>query len=337
MRVVVTGATGNVGTSLLDALSADPAVQSITGIARRSPRLGRPKTEFVKADVARDDLAPLFAGADAVIHLAWRIQPAREPKEMWNTNVVGSRRVFDAVRRAGVRKLVYASSVGAYSARVGQDRVDETWPTDGIASSTYSKQKAKVEFLLDELERQNPALKVVRLRPGLIFKRTAAAEIRRYFIGPLVPRRAFQPRFLRFLPAVENMKFQVVHSSDVGEAYRLAVTRDVRGAFNIAAEPVLDARRVAEALGAREVMVPAAALRTAMGLTFRLHLHRTDPGWVDLAMQAPLLDTARAAEELAFAPRYSALQTLNELIRGLRDGAGLDTPPLEATGRRLAA
>src|SRR5690606_17590929 len=69
MRVVVVGGTGNIGTSVISALAADPAVTSILGVARRRPDWHPDKTEWATADVAVDDLAPLFAGADAVVHL----------------------------------------------------------------------------------------------------------------------------------------------------------------------------------------------------------------------------------------------------------------------------
>ena len=73
MRVVVTGATGNVGTSLIEALAADPAIDEIVGLARRAPELRNPRTRWVQADITRDPLAGIFAGADAVVHLAWLI------------------------------------------------------------------------------------------------------------------------------------------------------------------------------------------------------------------------------------------------------------------------
>ena len=78
MRVVITGATGNVGTSLLRALGEEPEVESVLGIARRLPRISPAKTEWAQADVSRDDLDRLLAGADAVVHLAWLIQPSRD-------------------------------------------------------------------------------------------------------------------------------------------------------------------------------------------------------------------------------------------------------------------
>jgi UDP-glucose 4-epimerase len=115
MRVAVTGATGNVGTSVMRALAADPAIASLVGVARRRPRLELAKTEWVEADVERDDLARLFRGTDTVVHLAWRIQPSRDLDALWRTNVHGSSRTFRAALEAGVKTLVYASSVGVYS------------------------------------------------------------------------------------------------------------------------------------------------------------------------------------------------------------------------------
>jgi UDP-glucose 4-epimerase len=78
VRVAVTGATGNVGTSVLAALALDFAVTSIVGIAGRVPTLTLAKVEWRSADVVRDDLVPLFRGADAVVHLTWILQPITE-------------------------------------------------------------------------------------------------------------------------------------------------------------------------------------------------------------------------------------------------------------------
>src|ERR671936_613489 len=179
MRVVVVGATGNVGTSLLRALADDPDVESVLGLARRLPRAQFAKTEFAAADVARDELVAHFRGADAVVHLAWLIQPARDRDLLWSVNVEGSTRVFRAATEAGVRSLVYASSVGAYSPGPKDRFVDETWPTDGVRTSYYARHKAEVERRLDRFERERPEVRDVRLRPGLIFKRESAAAQRR--------------------------------------------------------------------------------------------------------------------------------------------------------------
>jgi hypothetical protein len=97
LHVAVTGATGNIGTSLVRKLSSDARVASVLGIAGRLPKWRVPKTEFVSADLAEDELEPLLEGRGAVVHLAWLMQPTRDPATTWRTNVLGSKRLFDAV------------------------------------------------------------------------------------------------------------------------------------------------------------------------------------------------------------------------------------------------
>ena len=335
MRVVVVGATGNAGTSLLQALEAEPAVDSVLGIARRIPEQSRPKVEWARADVSRDPLEPLFRGADAVVHLAWLIQPSRDQETLRATNVRGSERVFHATAAAGVGALVLASSVGAYSYGPKDRAVDESWPTDGIRTSSYSRDKAEVERLLDRFEREHPGVRSVRLRPGLKFKREAASEIRRYFAGPLLPDPLVRPGLIPVVPDTPRLRFQAVHTDDVADAYRLAVVGDARGAFNVAADPVLDPDALARLLGARKLPVPARLLRGAAALTWRARLQPTPEGWVDMALGVPLMDTTRAREELGWTPRHGGDQALRELLDGIREGAGEPTPPLRAGGSRL--
>src|SRR4051794_36346606 len=210
MRVAVTGATGNVGSALVRALAADEGVEAIVGIARREPRWRPPKTSWVRADVAADDLVPTLRGCDAVVHLAWLIQPSRDEAVTRAVNVDGSRRVFEAAARAGAGAIVYASSVGAYSPGPKDRAVDESWPTDGIPSSFYSRHKAEVEHLLDRFEADHQHIRVVRLRPGLIFQREAASEIRRLFAGPFLPNALMRRSLVPFVPRTRRLRVQAV-------------------------------------------------------------------------------------------------------------------------------
>ena len=328
MRIVVVGASGNAGTSVLRALSRDPAVDSILGIARRLPELYEPKTEWAQADVSRDELTPLFRGADAVIDLAWLIQPGRDLATLRATNVEGNARVFQAVAAAGVPALVYASSVGAYSPGPKDRRVDESWPTGGIESSFYARHKAEVERILDRYERDHPSVRVVRLRPSLIFKREAASGIRRLFAGPFLPSPLVRRGLIPIVPRTPRLCFQAVHSYDVGDAYRLAALSDARGAFNITAEPVIDSAVLAELLGARAVPIPAGALRAGAGVSYKLRLQPTEPGWVDMALAVPLMDATRARTELGWEPLRDSKESFMELLDGIRERAGVETPPL---------
>jgi UDP-glucose 4-epimerase len=329
VKVVVTGASGNVGTSVLQTLAEDPAVSEIIGIARRLPDARFEKTTWRQADIACDELGPLFDGAEVVIHLAWLIQPSRDETHTREVNVHGSERVFQAVAAVDVPVLIYASSVGAYAPGPRTHAVDESWPTTGILSSFYSRHKAEVERLLDHFQEEHPQVRIVLLRPALTFKSEAATGIRRLFIGPLLPSPLVRRGALPVLPYPRGLRTQAVHSLDVGHAYRIAATKPVSGAFNIAAEPVLDAALIAHVLGACPLRLPSAIVRRATWASWKLRLQPTSPGWLDIGMLSPIMNTARAHEQLGWKPRFSATQTVEELLDGLRYENDMATPPLD--------
>ena len=328
MRVVVTGATGNVGSQLVPQLLEHPEVTSVVGIARRLPEGPDPRVEWHALDVAEDDLRPVLRGADAVVHLAWLLIPAHDPDEMARVNLRGTQRVVEAVRDEQVPALVHASSVGAYSEAPVGVRVDESWPANGIATSTYSRHKARAERLLEGLD-----ARVAVLRPGIVLQPAAASALARYFLGPFVPQRLVRPGLLPVVPAVRDLAVQALHARDMAAAYVAAVTRPVSGAFNVASEPVLDGRTIAEALGARPVPVPRLLAREAVHLLWRLHAVPVDPGWVDLGTRGPLMDTTRARDELGWAPTVDALDALRATLEAMGRGQGAPTPVLRPRAR----
>jgi nucleoside-diphosphate-sugar epimerase len=340
-RVVVIGATGNIGSSVVTVLSDDPTVESIIGLSRRVPQWQVPKTQWVQADIAVDPLVELLRGADAVVHAAWLFQPTHRPATTWQTNVLGSLRVFDAIARAEVPALVYLSSVGAYSPGPKADLVDESWPTHGWPGAAYTREKAYLERVLDGFEHQHPRCRVVRLRPAFVFKREAASQQRRLFAGPFLPGRLVRPSTVPVVPDVPGLRMQAIHSSDVASAIGLALSRPVRGAFNIAAEPPVDAGLLAECLSARTVPVPAAGARAAVAALWHLRVVPASPGLFEAALRLPIMATDRARNELGWSPRYSSREAIEEFLAGLRERAGLPTPPLAASvpggrGRELA-
>ncbi len=330
MRVLVTGASGNMGTSVLPRLRAHPSVSEVIGLSRRPPRDTHGAHRWVSADVERTDLAPALASVDAVIHLAWRIQPSRRPGSLWATNVRGTQRLLDAASAAGVRVFVHASSVGAYAPRPSPRlAVDESWPTTGVGSSSYSVAKAYVERTLDAFESAHPTVRVVRLRPAITAKPAAATRLRRLFLGVLVPAPLLRPGRLPVFPANDELGFQLVHSDDVAEAFVRAVTTDgARGAYNVASEPWLSFRDIASVLGARPAPMATSVVRTLASATWRLRLQPLDPGWIDLARFAPALDTTRARTELGWEPTMGSDEVLLRTLAALSEGRGDATPPL---------
>lgn len=331
VKLVVTGASGNIGSSILEAASGHEEIEQIVGVARRRPTWDPPNTSWVEADILDADLEQIFSGSDAVIHLAWAIQPSRDEALLERTNVAGSRRVFDAVAASGVPRLVYSSSVGAYASGPTSEPVAEDWPIGPIPTSTYSRHKAAVERELDAFESAHPEISISRMRPALVFKGDAASEIRRLFAGPFLPGFAVVPGRLPAAPIPKGLKFQAVHSCDVAEAFLKAALEGKSGAFNLAAEPTLDREQLAGVLETRTFPVPGHLVRALADLTWKAHLQPSGPGWIDLAMDSPLMSSQRARDVLAWQPRFSANEALAELLRGLGEGQGHSAPHLKSS------
>ena len=131
------------------------------------------------------------------------------------------------------------------------------------------------------------------------------------------------------IPAPSRLIFQATHADDIADAYRrAALDPSARGAYNVAANPVLTPQIIAEAVGGRAVPMPALLLRAAAEASFRLRLQPSGGGWVDMALQTPLMDSARAKAELGWSATRTSLAALTELLDGIGDGAGHATPPL---------
>lgn len=333
MRIAITGASGNVGTALLRRLSSSE--DELVAISRRRPPAEDPydRAEWHTIDIgqpgAREQLQQAFAGADAVVHLAWLIQPTRERQVMRRVNHDGTAAVRDAAVAAGVAHLVHQSSVGAYSPGPGR-WVDESWPTGGVASSTYSVDKVAAERLVDAAEDK---LLVTRVRPALIFQDDAASEVARYFIGPLLPRIVVRRGLMRLAPLPAALAFQVVHADDVAAALELVLRRRAGGGFNVAAGPLIDRGAWREVFGGVGPAVPPRVLRAVASATWHARLQQTEPGWIDLAAAVPHLRTTRL-EEFGWTARHDARDVLGGFIDAMGRGAGHTGPLLyPARGR----
>ncbi|HET9829459.1 MAG TPA: NAD-dependent epimerase/dehydratase family protein [Nocardioidaceae bacterium] len=332
VRIVVTGASGNVGSALLRRLLAVGG-HDILGVARRVPdEPGAPfdavswRSLDLTEDTATDDLREAFRGADAVVHLAWGFQPSHDIAYLEALGVGGTRRVLEAVALEDVRHVVHMSSVGAYSPKRDDTPVDETWPTGGVPTSPYSRHKSSAERLLDAHESAYPDRVVTRLRPGVVGQRTAGSALLRYALPGLVP--AAVLGHLPVLPLDRRLTIPMVHADDVAAAIERVLATTAAGPFNLAAEPAVTTADIADVLGARQVQVPSAVLRAVVSLTWHARLQQVDTGWLDLGFAVPLLDTSRARRELCWTPQVDARTVLAETVAGMREGAADRSPVL---------
>ena len=231
VAIAVSGASGVVGQRLLTRLADDERVTRIVGLDVRDPDRRVRGLRFHRVDIAGAELKPLLEGAEVLVHLATVVDPILDEALMARVNVEGTRRVLDAAASVGVRKVIRVSTAAVYGAwpnnAVPLTEDATLRPNPGFAPSV---QAAETERLLAEWGEEHPAVTVTTLRSAPVLGPGAERLGSRLLLGrpPLRVRGATPP-------------VQGVHVDDLVSALMLAVTDDMKGTFNVAADSWLAA------------------------------------------------------------------------------------------------
>jgi UDP-glucose 4-epimerase len=334
LAVAVTGPTGEIGKPLMSELERRAEVGSVVGMARRAfdPSFeGWEKVEYRRGDILdRGSLAALFDGADVAVHLAFAIFGDRE--EARKINLEGTRNAFETAIKAGVKRLVYASSVAAYGFHPENPQpLTEEVPAWGSDSFYYSAQKAELEDLLDELL-PGSGVEAYVFRPCIVAGPRATMLIEQTVDAV----RAFDPlprlrRGVERLPLVgpvlpdPGIPVQLVHHDDVARAMAAAICGDgPPGVYNLAGEGQVQVRDIAREFGWRWVPVPRPAVGIGTALARRLSFASPKLEWAIAADTPVLMDTAKARRRLGWRPQHDAIETLQETVAGARAKGLLD-------------
>jgi UDP-glucose 4-epimerase len=332
--VAVTGPTGEIGKPLMSELERRPEVGSVLGMARRpfDPAVeGWEKVSYRRGDILdRGALAALFDGVDVAVHLAFAIFGSRE--ETRKINLQGTRNVFEAAIRAGVKRLVYASSVAAYGFHPENPQpLGEGVPARGSESFYYSAQKAELEGLLDELL-VGSGVEAYVFRPCIVAGPRATMLVEQTVdavrVGDPVP---VLRKGIERLPLVKpilpdpGVPIQLVQHDDVARAMAAAICGDgPPGAYNLAGEGEVGVADIARALGWLSVPVPGPAVSVGTAAARRLKFVSSKLEWAIAADTPVLMDTTKARAELDWKPRFGAQETLIQTVIGAREKGLLD-------------
>jgi UDP-glucose 4-epimerase len=328
LTVAVTGPTGEIGHAVVQALERSAEVGRILGMARRpfdARANGLKKLAYRQGDVLdREAVADLVKDADVVLHLAFMIMGGAD--ESREVNLDGSRNVFEASADAGVKRLVYASSVAAYGFhRDNPQPLTEDVPARGSDSHYYSAQKAEVEVLLEEVlaDRDTEAYvfrPCIVAGPGapLLIDSLPYTQLSERLPGPVLSLLDGVPILKPVLPD-PGVPFQLVHHDDVASAMRAAVIgRGTPGVYNLAGTGRLTVRQLADELGWYTIPVPDLAVDAVAQMIGRLGFLPAQAQWIAAFREPVIMSTSKARSELGWRPHYGALQTLRDTITSAR-------------------
>jgi nucleoside-diphosphate-sugar epimerase len=293
--------------------------------------LGWEKVSYRCGDILdRDSLAALFDGADVAVHLAFAIFGSRE--ETRRVNLEGSRNVFAAALDAGVKRLVYASSVAAYGFHADNPQpLTEEVPIRGSESFYYSAQKAELEDALAEILADS-SVDAYLARPCVVAGPQATMLIEQMVSGvrlgdplPLLRRGLARLPLPRPVLPDAGVPIQLVHHDDVARALGAMIAGEgAPGAYNLAGEGEIGLGDIARALGWHTVPAPGPAVGLGAGIAKRLAFLSPQLEWASALGTPVLMDTAKARRELGWEPRFDAAETLIQTAIAAREAGLLD-------------
>lgn len=309
LTVAVTGASGRLGGAVLERLSRDAEIGRVVALDRAPLKHALPKVEFRKADVRERGFDAHLAGCDALVHLAFIVESgSRDRALVQEVNVGGTRNVLDAAAKAGVRRVVYASSIASYGFHEdNRDTVlDETAPIRGNPEFYYSQTKAEVEGWLDKFEAEHPEIALARIRPTMFLSGDPDDPGMGLFRAPVFA-----------YVGGGDAPTQAAHESDVADAFVLALKKGARGAYNVAVDDRgLPPSAMGRAMGKPSIEIPPAAL-ALYRLAYKAGLVDIDPLWLGFASSLPIVASSKKIrKELGWKPRYDSTGAVLRAVAG---------------------
>jgi nucleoside-diphosphate-sugar epimerase len=169
-RILITGATGFIGSRLAERLVAErgAAVRGLVRDPAKGQALAALGVEFAAGDVTDPaTLAAALAGCTVVVHAAAWVGEQGGRAEVWRVNVEGAQHVVAAALAAGVRRFVQVSSCAVYGSPQNRFEIDESYPmTPG--NGLYADSKIAAEEVVWTAQREH-GLPVVAARPSQVY------------------------------------------------------------------------------------------------------------------------------------------------------------------------
>ncbi len=323
MKVFVTGATGFVGYHVARALAAEGAELRL--LVRKSSNLGN--LEGIEGDTVVGDLmraetyAPALQECDAVVHVAadYRLW-IPDPDSMYRANVDGTRDLLLAARNAGVRRVVYTSSVATmhfFTTGMLSDKDTPVSLDDMVGHYKRTKFMAEQHAIAAAQDGQQ----VIILNP--------TTPIGPHDVKPTPTGRIFVDFLNRKFPAYVDTGLNLVDVAEVARAHVLALTqgtpgrRYILGGENLTLKQILDKMAAITGIPSPTIKIPFAVAATYAFfeelITGRIRGKepRATLEEVRMGRKKMFASSARAEQELGFRvlPVYPAMRAAIDWFR----------------------
>ncbi|HAA94335.1 MAG TPA: hypothetical protein DCE26_01445 [Dehalococcoidia bacterium] len=303
--VAVTGASGYIGTKLLERLEQEPGLRKLVAFDVKSPPVPFHNIAVYRKDVSEpidDDLND--QGATTLVHLAFNPRKGasrREIEEVRQENLDTLRAVMASCARGRISHLIFLSShlvYGAYS--------DNPIPISDDAELRaspdvpYGYDMHLCELALGEFARAQEEVKVTVLRSCMVLGHGADNETTRAFFRPLM-----------LGVAENNPALQFVYDDDLARVISIIIQREIPGTFNVAGDGVVYYREMAQIIKSKLINLPSFLAYPAVRLTWQLRLQQsTTVRGLDLARWPIVMSTGKLHQATGYRFWHTALDAL---------------------------
>jgi len=309
MQIALTGSSSYLAGVLLPLLENDPDIQEIIGLDLKPRTDSFKKLHWLKRDVRDPEIYKDMQGCDALVHLAFIVMPLRKESLALEINIEGSKNAFLAGAKAGVKKIVHASSCAAYGAWPDNpELISEDHPLRGMPDFYYSFSKAKVEEYLDRFEQEHPHIVVTRLRPPI-------------FLGPTINNLMREIAARKIFVNISNrqIKAQFAWDEDIASAFHLALKKDFPGAFNVAGDGCLNAQEMADILNLWTVPLPYSLALLGTKILWHLRISKNlSPGWLKVLTYPIIINTDKARKIMGWVPKHDTRAALVRFAKEIK-------------------
>jgi UDP-glucose 4-epimerase len=301
MKYVITGGSGYIGSRLVELLAAREDTERIVITDIKAPPVPWPKTTYVELDVRDKSLRQLLEAEepDALVHLAFVLNPMRDEATMYDIDVNGTGVVLDAASRAGVSHLLVASSTTAYGAWPDNPvPLSEDDPVRGMPSYEYARDKTEIDRMCQLWAARHPERSMTIVRPCIVFGPSVDNYIVRFWMNA------------PFIPLLDGAdpELQYVHEEDVVDALSRLLLERKAGIFNLTSDGTVSQSEGAALAGLKTREIKYESYRRLASTFWRLRVPRVEapPGQLDFLRYPWIASNERIKSELGWKPRYSS-------------------------------
>ncbi len=298
--ILITGGAGFIGSHVVDRLVELDKVVVLDNLSSGRRDFVNERAELHVVDLAEDPIANFLKDADEVWHLAANPDVrigAEKPEEIYRNNVLATYRLLEAMRKAGVRRIIFTSTSTVYG-EAKQIPTPEEYPTHPI--SVYGASKLACEALIESYCHTFDFQAYIYRFANVIGKRSTHGVIYDF-----IKKLRKNPNELEILGNGEQNKSYIYIDDCVSAMFSGLKAEEKVNIFNIGSEDQIKVKRVAEIVSEE------------MGLNPRFRFTGGDRGWKgDVPV---MLLSVEKLKSLGWRPRFGSEEAVRRAVRDLLD------------------